>query len=325
MKNRKMKKLISRIVFCFLVIIILFFIYENLDIIKNEIYNLYLNRKEEISESESIAVEIKETNENKITIDNSKFNIIFFDVGQADSTLILCDGKVMLIDAGNTYDGKNIVNTLKEIGIEKIDYLVATHPHEDHVGGMSYIIDSFEIDNLFMPYYNKIDFKFYDRLIESAENKNLEIDKKINIGDKYELGKANFEIMSVDNSMPENINDSSIVIEFTYGNLKYLFMADSEELIEKSRDWEDVDLLKVGHHGSNSSSSKEFLEQTLPEISIISVGENNDYELPKKRVLERLNEIGSEIYRTDVDGTIQVISDGIQNEVVKIDISCDGN
>ena len=131
--------------------------------------------------------------------------------------------------------------------------------------------------------------------------------------------------MSVDNTEPENINEESIVIELSYKNQKYLFMGDAEKVNEDSRKWNDVDVLKVGHHGSNTSSSEKFLEQVLPEISIISVGENNSYGLPKDTIINRLNEIGSKIYRTDEDGTIQLISDGESNEIVKVNLSLDGN
>ena len=134
-----------------------------------------------------------------------------------------------------------------------------------------------------------------------------------------------FEIMSVDNSEPDNENISSIVIEITYGNQKYLFMGDAEEENEAARKWNDVDVLKVGHHGSNTSSTDKFLKQVMPEISIISVGEGNSYELPKEKILNRLENIGSTIYRTDNDGTIQIVSDGNSNEVIKIEVNFDGS
>ena len=144
------------------------------------------------------------------------------------------------------------------------------------------------------------------------------------VGDKFNLGNSSCEIMAVRNDEPENINEESIVIELTYGSQKFLFMGDAEETNEKLRTWNDVNVLKVGHHGSNTSSSEEFLNQVLPEIAIISVGEGNSYGLPKENVLKRVEEIGSSIYRTDEDGTIQIISDGEKNEVIKIDLSFDG-
>ena len=121
--------------------------------------------------------------------------------------------------------------------------------------------------------------------------------------------------MSVDNSEPEDANDSSIVIEVEYDTQQYLFMGDATKKVENSRQWEDIDVLKIGHHGSNTSSSKSFLNQVLPEISIIQVGENNEYGLPKENVLERLKKIKTVIYRTDEVGTIQLLSNGKENEI----------
>ena len=269
-------------------------------------------------------IEIDTEISGKISIDNAKLNIIFFDVGQADSTLIICDGKTMLIDAGNSRDGKKLVKCIQSLGINKLDYVIGTHAHEDHIGGMNYIIKSFEIGEYYMPHTKELDFSYFKYLTEALSNKNLNISEPV-IGRKFDMGNATGEIMSVDNTEPEEVNDTSIVMELSYGELKYLFMADAETMVENSREWDDVDLLKVGHHGSNSSSSEEFLNQVLPEISIISVGKDNEYDYPKKKVINRLNKIGSNIYRTDKDGTIQVVSDGEKNDVIKIDLSFDGN
>ena len=131
--------------------------------------------------------------------------------------------------------------------------------------------------------------------------------------------------MSVNNTEPENANLSSIVIQLSYGTQKYLFMGDAETENEKERDWEDIDVLKVGHHGSNTSSSEIFLKQVMPEVAIISVGEDNSYGLPKDNIIDRFNKFGTSIYRTDEDGTIQIVSDGNTNEITKINLSFDGN
>lgn len=259
-----------------------------------------------------------------IVIDNNKLNILFFDVGQADSQLIVLNGQSILIDAGNSKDGEKIVNAIRALGITKLDYVIGTHVHEDHVGGMSYIIDSFDVGTFYLPYNTTSTTNFYKKLLTSLTNKELEI-TEANIGDKFQIGDATCEIMDVDNSQPENINEESIVVELTYGSQKYLFMGDAEKANEDKRQWNDVDVLKVGHHGSNTSSSQNFLNQVLPEIAIISVGEGNSYGLPKDKILERLEKLGSTIYRTDKDGTIQLISDGENNEIVKVNLSLDGN
>ncbi len=259
----------------------------------------------------------------KIIIQPDKLNVLFFKVGQADCELIISNNQTMLIDAGNRNDGEKIVNALKGLGISKIDYVIGTHVHEDHIGGMSYIVDSMDIGKFYLPYNTTSTSSYYEKLLTSLTNKSMSIEQA-SVGDKFNLGNTTCEIMSVRNDEPENINEESIVLELTYGTQKFLFMGDAEETNEKLRNWNDIDVLKVGHHGSNTSSSTEFLKQVLPEIAIISVGEDNIYGLPKGNILKRFEKIGSSIYRTDKDGTIQIVSDGEKNEVIKIDLSFDG-
>lgn len=257
-----------------------------------------------------------------ISIKSDKLNILFLDVGQADCELIILDGKTMLIDAGNKSDGEKIVSAIKGLGISKLDYVIGTHVHEDHIGGMSYIIDAFEVENFYLPYNTTNTTSYYETLLTSLTNKNMKINQ-VNVGDILKLGEASCEIMSVKNDEPENANEESIVVEITYKSQKFLFMGDAEEVNEKSRFWNDVDVLKVGHHGSNTSSTEEFLNQVLPEIAIISVGRENSYGLPKEKILKRFEKIGSKIYRTDLDGTLQIVSNGEENEIIKINLSFD--
>ena len=259
-----------------------------------------------------------------IAIDKDKLNILFLDVGQADCELIVYKGKTILIDAGNSRDGEKIVNGLKALNINKLDIVIGTHVHEDHIGGMSYIIDNFDVAKFYLPYNEKNTTTYYSKLLKSLQRKNMVI-SEANVGDKIFLEDLACEIMSVDNSEPEDANLSSIVLEVTYKNEKFLFMGDAEVLNEKSRNWNDVDVLKVGHHGSNSSSSDKFLRQVLPEIAVITTGKENSYDLPKGKIIKRLQNLGTQIYRTDEDGTIQIVSDGERYEIIKIEISFDGN
>ncbi len=268
--------------------------------------------------------EISESQKENINLDKEKLNILFLNVGQADCEVIVYKDNTVLIDAGNKQDGELVVDELNKLGITKLDYVIGTHVHEDHIGGMSYIIDAFEIDKFYLPYDTKTTSSYYKDLLNSLTNKDLQIEEA-SVGDKISLDDLEFEVMSVDNNQPEDANDSSIVLELTYGEEKYLFMGDATSKNEKQRNWNDVDVLKVGHHGSNTSSSQDFLNQVLPEIAIISVGKDNSYGLPKENIIERYNDLGSKIYRTDYDGTIQIISDGKTNEINKIDISFDGN
>lgn len=320
-KNRELQKLITCIVIFVMMILAekngLFAVADSsITNVKKENITQILNyvQKPEIVESVSSG----------LNIDKTKLNIVYFYVGQADCTLIMQNNSTMLIDSGNSADGDNVVNAIKTLGIEKLDVVIGTHVHEDHIGSMSDIIDNFEVGKFYLPYNATSTTSFYKRLLKSLASKNMGIDEAV-IGEKFNIGNAECEIMTVDNSDPENINEESIVLEVRYGTQKYLFMGDAEVINEKSREWNDIDVLKVGHHGSNTSTSSDFLKQVKPEISIISVGKDNSYGLPKKKILDRLNKQNSVIYRTDEDGTIQIVSDGNTSEVIKVDVNLDGN
>lgn len=255
---------------------------------------------------------------NKITAEESEniLQIHFFDVGQADSTLIISDKKTMLIDAGTNEMGEKVVENIKKLGIERIDYLIGTHPHEDHIGGLDDVIKNFEIGIIYMPKI-QTNTKTFEDVLDAIAEKNLTITipKK---GEKFILGKAECEIMLCGTGTKEekeNLNLSSIVTKVTYGNQNYLFMGDAEKENEQSRTWTKVNVLKVGHHGSDTSSSVKFLEQVEPQIAIISVGKNNTYGHPKQVILDRLNKIGSVVYMTKDKENILIESDGVNNKV----------
>lgn len=239
----------------------------------------------------------------------------FIDVGQADSILIRNQDQVMLIDAGTNEAGDTVVNYLKELGITKINYLVGTHPHEDHIGGIDDVINNFDIGQIYMPKMETITKTFED-VLEAIENKNLTVTAP-NKGDKIELGQAVGTFMTDPILDKDNLNLSSLVMRLEFGNTSFLFMGDAEKENEETINWPKTDVLKVGHHGSNTSSSKKFLEQIEPEYSIIMVGKDNSYNLPKQETIDSLESIGSEIYRTDENGTIKIISDGNHLEIEK--------
>ena len=239
--------------------------------------------------------------------------IDFIDVGQADSILIRNQDKVMLIDAGTNEAGKTVVNYLETLGITKIDYLIGTHPHEDHIGGLDDVINNFDIGQIYMPKMETTTKTFED-VLDAIETKNLTVTAP-NKGDKIKIGQAEGEFMTEPILDEDNLNISSLVLRVEFGNTSYLFMGDAEEENEETISWPKTNVLKVGHHGSSTSSSESFLEQVQPKYAIIMIGKDNSYGLPTQETINKLSNIGSEIYRTDEDGTIQMTSDGNTIEI----------
>lgn len=239
----------------------------------------------------------------------------FIDVGQADSILIRNQDKVMLIDAGTNEAGEIVVQYLKKLGITKINYLIGTHPHEDHIGGLDDVIYEFEIEKIYMP---KIETttKTFEDVLDAIESKNLTVTAPSK-NDEIELGQAVGTFMTDSILDKDNLNLSSLVMRIEFGNTSFLFMGDAEEKNEESIIWPKTDVLKVGHHGSNTSTSREFLEQVSPEYAVIMVGKDNTYHLPKQDIIHNLEAIGSEIFRTDENGTIRFISDGSELRIDK--------
>ncbi|ABS42587.1 ComEC/Rec2 family competence protein [Clostridium botulinum] len=244
---------------------------------------------------------------------SNELKVHYIDVGQGDSILVQTKDKNILIDAGTRKSSDSLISYLKKQHIKKLDYVIATHPHEDHIGGMPKVIEEFEISNFYAP-KKTANTKIFKDMILQLKKKNL----KINVAKKgISLDLSNnssLDFLAPVKDNYENTNDSSAVIKLTHGNTKFLFTGDAEKTSEKDilNSNEDLssNVLKVGHHGSHSSSSKEFLDKINPKIAIISCGKNNDYGHPHKETMKELNKRNIEVYRTDIDGNIVLTSDG---------------
>jgi len=245
-----------------------------------------------------------------------ELRVHFIDLGQADSVLIQQGNEFMLIDGGNNEDSELLVSYLKEQGVNHIKYLIATHPHEDHIGGLDAVINAFNIEKLIMPNITHNTRTFEDLLL-AVQKKNLKITAP-KVGDSYELGEGNWTILAPYPKEYEDLNNYSVVISYAYGSHTFLFTGDAEKEAEFDMLKENVanpeifkaDVLKVGHHGSSSSTSLEFLDAVSPSFAVISVGAQNDYNHPHEETIKRLQERNIEILRTDLNGNIIFFSDG---------------
>lgn len=271
----------------------------------------------EVLQNQENAVTAEKTVNNSIPLEaDDQLQIYFFDVGQADSILLISDGETMLIDAGNNEDGDMLVEKIKGLGITTLNYVIGTHPHEDHIGGLDDIIENFEIENVYMPKI-QTNTKTFEDVLDALQEKNLSVTAP-EVGSTFVVGKASCEVMQCGQGTVEeknNLNLSSIVIRTTFGEQSFLFMGDSETENEEARIWPQTNVLKVAHHGSDTSSSESFLEQIKPQIAMISVGEGNSYGHPAQVTLNKLSNIDCRVYRTDEMGTILLRSDGIENKI----------
>lgn len=310
--KRKTKNNIYKLIIIVVIIIGAIFSKDYLNYDKNDEAINNLNSKSSVTTSE----------ENPLINVDGNLQIHFIDVGQADSILIKQDNNYMLIDGGNNEDGDMLVKYLKEQGVEKLDYIIATHPHEDHIGGLDDVLNEFDTDLVLMPDKITTTKTFEDFLLaiknrQDTKNKNGEnvtLKKVPKLEEKYNLGNASFVIYAPNSSSYDELNNYSIVIKLSFGNNAFLFTGDAEKLSEKEMLDKNYDLkadvLKIGHHGSSTSTSDEFLEAVSPKYAVLSVGEDNSYNLPKKTVMDKFKNNNIPVYRTDEQGTIILNSDG---------------
>lgn len=238
-------------------------------------------------------------------------NVHFIDVGQGDCIMLESQGKVVLIDAGENEYSDFVCEYLKSYDISTIDYVIATHPHSDHCGGLKKVIDTFECKNFITTQSDQQTNTWLNVLSAVEENNTNYIDAQV--GATYSFGESSFEILAPCGSGYESYNDYSVVVKATCGNTSFLLTGDAEkvsekEMIENGADL-SCDVLKVGHHGSTTSSSSEFLSYANPSYAVITCGKDNDYGHPHKETLDSLKYRGITTYRTDDFGTIIASSD----------------
>lgn len=241
----------------------------------------------------------------------SSFWIEYIDVGQGDAALIQCDEHYMIIDGGPPAASSTIYSILKRQKIKHLDYMIATHPDSDHIGGLSGALNYATVDMCYSTVLMH-DTKTFKNLVKylNKQNANIAIPRS---GDSFKLGSAQVDILGPIYEGADT-NNSSIVVKITYGSTSFLFVGDAEleeenSLIDTKVDL-SCDVLKIGHHGSKNSTGKGFLEKSNPEYAVISVGSDNTYGHPTADVLERLRESKVNIYRTDMQGDITCVSNG---------------
>lgn len=236
----------------------------------------------------------------------------FIDVGQADSVLIQAGTHAMLIDAGNHDDVGLIKRYLEQQGIKELEYVVGTHPHEDHIGGLDGIISSYPVREVIMPKVTATTTTFKD-VAAAVQKKGLKITTPVP-NNKIMLGDAECVIYAPNSGEYQELNNYSVVIRVKYGSTAFLFTGDAEgiseeEMINKGYEL-SADVLKVGHHGSASSTTSAFLKKVHPQYAVISVGKDNSFRHPSQQTIDRLLKNNIQIYRTDLQGNILAVSDG---------------
>ena len=264
---------------------------------------------------ETLGIEPTESTEetlppSELPADTAEIHII--DIGQGDSTLVTTGDFNLLIDAGTGKHEERLVAYLKDAGVERIDIMLLTHPHEDHIGGADVVIGEFEVGEIIMPDATA-STKAFERVLDGAESKNIPI-STVYRGDSFTEGGFSFDILSPDDKKYSDLNNTSIVLKLTYGDVSMMFTGDAEALVEKEILDAYTDLncvfLKAGHHGSSSSSTPSFVDAVSPKYVSISCEVGNDYGHPHIETLDLFEKLKLDVRRTDLEGSIVYATDG---------------
>ncbi|AQW27160.1 ComEC/Rec2 family competence protein [Clostridium perfringens] len=253
------------------------------------------------------------TQDSKVPKD-SELMISYMDVGQGDAAYIKVNGNDILIDAGPRSNSKELLEQLKAKNIDDFELVIATHPHEDHIGGMVDVFKEYEVKAFYSPKITHTT-KTYENLVKAVKDEGLKT-KELKGGMVIDLGEgAKFEVFTPQKSEYEELNDYSPIMKLSFGDTSYLFTGDAEKLAEeealaKYKTSLDSDVIKFGHHGSSSSSSNAFIEAVSPKYGIISCAKDNKYGHPHSETLDIIKKYNIKTFRTDTDGEIILTSDG---------------
>lgn len=246
---------------------------------------------------------------------DSNFSVYYLDVGQGDCTIIKSNDAVMMIDTSTDSHENNIKEVMTSLNLSTIDYLVITHQHDDHMGSANAILNKYQVKNILMPKLSEINMvttSAYANLLDTILKKDINA-IAASAGMTFKLGDADVAIFSP-SQQDEDLNNMSIVLKITYGETSFLFQGDAEKTIEKQLLESDFDLeadvIKVGHHGSNTSSIDKYLKAVSPRYAIISCGADNSYGHPHSQVIDRLKDNNIDFYITAQTGDVTIISDG---------------
>lgn len=255
-------------------------------------------------------------NTNESTVEQQQtvegeLQVHMIDVGQADCFLLVQGNQTALVDCGTRSTGEDAIAYLKEIGITKLDYVFGTHPHDDHMGGMYDVITSLDIGTIVIPKVKSGDVtsNWYQKLMKEIKDGEYDV-KYVKVGDVYELGEADMKVIGPINDPDGELNNYSTVMKVSFGEMDMIMTGDAEKEVERdileSGENIDAEILKVGHHGSDTSSSKEFVDAISPEYALISCEVGNKHEHPTETTMKLLKESDIEVYRTDESGTVVV-------------------
>lgn len=247
-----------------------------------------------------------------LEIDDAKLIVHFLNIGQGDSILLESEDEFVLVDAGERDYGKTVLDYIENRGADELKYVIATHPHSDHIGGMRTVLNDIDAEN-FITTETDCSTYTWTKLLNVVDKQNINYIDAVP-GDSYRFGEASFTILAPLSDQYDGYNDYSVVVKVTCGDISFLLTGDAEktseyEMVESGEDLK-ADVLKCGHHGSSTSTTAKFLKAVDPAYAVISCGKNNEYGHPHKETLRKLDLMGCDVFRTDTMGTIVATTDG---------------